>query len=148
MIEDVATPEEGNPEDNQEKEVLTEVEKSPLKTASSYEDVYAFLETEMKERKRLEKAAAINDLLVWGAKEESAMAVEDAAPAEMPMEIAESAAMTDDAGGDYSTTNVRQEGVDEADVVKTDGRYLYVLRNDNRKLSIVDTKNGLDTPFC
>ena len=31
-----------------------------------------------------------------------------------------------DATGDYSNTNVRQEGVDEADVAKTDGRYLYV----------------------
>jgi inhibitor of cysteine peptidase len=28
---------------------------------------------------------------------------------------------------DYSTTNVQVEGVDEADIVKTDGTYLYVL---------------------
>lgn len=28
-------------------------------------------------------------------------------------------------GGEYSTTNVQVQGVDEADIVKTDGRYLY-----------------------
>lgn len=37
----------------------------------------------------------------------------------------------DEAGGSspdsYSTTNVQEEGVDEADLVKTDGEYLYVL---------------------
>ena len=28
---------------------------------------------------------------------------------------------------EYSTTNIQVEGVDEADVVKTDGRYIYVV---------------------
>lgn len=32
------------------------------------------------------------------------------------------------AGNSYSTTNVQEIGVDEGDFVKTDGRYLYVLR--------------------
>lgn len=30
---------------------------------------------------------------------------------------------------DYSGTNVQVEGIDEADVVKTDGNYIYILRN-------------------
>lgn len=30
---------------------------------------------------------------------------------------------------DYSTTNVQVEGVDEADIVKTDGKYLYQVNN-------------------
>ena len=42
----------------------------------------------------------------------------------------------------YSETNVRQEGVDEADVVKTDGRYLYTLKDNGRSVAIVDTSNG------
>lgn len=29
----------------------------------------------------------------------------------------------------YTTTNVHEKGVDEADIVKTDGRYIYTLRN-------------------
>lgn len=48
-----------------------------------------------------------------------------------------------DATGDYSNTNVRQEGVDEADVAKTDGRYLYVLEDDGDYVSIVDTKTSM-----
>ncbi len=36
---------------------------------------------------------------------------------------------------DFSTTNVQEEGVDESDVLKTDGTYLYVLAN--QKLDII-----------
>lgn len=32
---------------------------------------------------------------------------------------------------DYSTTNIQVEGVDEADVVKTDGEYIYVVSNES-----------------
>ncbi|MBS6194015.1 MAG: beta-propeller domain-containing protein [Clostridiales bacterium] len=38
---------------------------------------------------------------------------------------------------EYSTTNLQVEGVDEGDVVKTDGTYLYILGSDNR-VSIVE----------
>jgi len=31
---------------------------------------------------------------------------------------------------DYSTTNIQVDGVDEADMVKTDGRYLYILSSE------------------
>ncbi len=34
------------------------------------------------------------------------------------------------AGADYSTTNVQVPGVDEADVVKTDGRYIYQVNRE------------------
>ena len=33
-------------------------------------------------------------------------------------------------GGDYSVTNVQVEGVDEADIVKCNGEYIFVLRGD------------------
>ncbi|MCR5809071.1 MAG: beta-propeller domain-containing protein, partial [Clostridiales bacterium] len=32
--------------------------------------------------------------------------------------------------GDHSDTNVQVEGVDESDIIKTDGRYIYVLNNE------------------
>lgn len=38
-----------------------------------------------------------------------------------------SAADTADGGTDYSETTVQVEGVDEADIVKTDGKYIYIL---------------------
>ncbi len=44
------------------------------------------------------------------------------------------------AGTDYSGTNVQVEGVDEADYVKTDGRYIYLIADN--KLLIV---NGTDS---
>ncbi|MDO8661274.1 MAG: beta-propeller domain-containing protein, partial [Candidatus Woesearchaeota archaeon] len=39
---------------------------------------------------------------------------------------------------DYSQTNVQVEGVDEADIVKTDGKYLYVLSQN--KIFILDAQ--------
>ena len=46
---------------------------------------------------------------------------------------------------DYSKTNTRTEGVDEADIVKTDGKYIYVLKNSYDgvpEVRIVKTDNG------
>jgi uncharacterized secreted protein with C-terminal beta-propeller domain len=40
---------------------------------------------------------------------------------------------------DFSKTNIQVSGVDEADIVKTDGRYIYTLNHN--KISIVDTKS-------
>jgi len=34
-------------------------------------------------------------------------------------------------GPEYSTTNIQVEGVDEADIVKTDGRYIYLVSDNN-----------------
>ena len=41
-----------------------------------------------------------------------------------------------DSAADFSTTNIQVEGVDEADIVKTDGKYIYVLTEN--KLAIVN----------
>lgn len=48
---------------------------------------------------------------------------------------------SDGGGGpsDYSTTNVQVEGVDEPDIVKTDGNFLYVVNTQRPALSIVDS---------
>lgn len=43
---------------------------------------------------------------------------------------------------DYSTTNVQVEGVDEADIVKTDGKYIYYISSN--KIIIVNTENSSD----
>ncbi len=40
-------------------------------------------------------------------------------------------------GSDFSTTNIQVEGVDEADIVKTDGKYIYAISGN--KLFIVDS---------
>ena len=43
----------------------------------------------------------------------------------------------------YSGTNIRDKGVDEADIVKTDGEYIYTLLENNYEIAIVDTKGDL-----
>ncbi|SNS05324.1 Secreted protein containing C-terminal beta-propeller domain [Anaerovirgula multivorans] len=51
----------------------------------------------------------------------------------------ESTALQDSAsGGDYSSTNVQVQGVDEADIVKTDGKYIYQIND--REIIIIDTQ--------
>lgn len=52
---------------------------------------------------------------------------------------AERSAVSESAGDDYSQTNVQVEGVDEGDIVKTDGSSLFILRNS--EVRIVDAKN-------
>ncbi len=46
----------------------------------------------------------------------------------------------DAAEPDYSETNIQVEGVDEADIVKTDGEYIYQIRSNN--ISIVRADDG------
>ena len=41
----------------------------------------------------------------------------------------------------FSDTNIRTEGVGEADIVKTDGSYLYTLKANSQEISIVDIRS-------
>ena len=46
---------------------------------------------------------------------------------------------TADSGKNFSETNTQVEGVDEADIVKTDGKYIYILSQfPNRTVKIID----------
>ena len=46
------------------------------------------------------------------------------------------------AKGNYSQTNIRQSGVDEGDIAKTDGTYLYVLKDKSDQIAIIDTRDN------
>ncbi|HYD03083.1 MAG TPA: beta-propeller domain-containing protein [Alphaproteobacteria bacterium] len=53
---------------------------------------------------------------------------------------------SDNSGGSgdgFSETNVQVEGVDEADIVKNDDRYIYLITDG--RLVIIDSKNGIDS---
>lgn len=51
------------------------------------------------------------------------------------------------ANTEYSTTNVMTEGVDESDVVKTDGKYIYMV--EEGQISITDiSKESLGKRRC
>ncbi len=47
----------------------------------------------------------------------------------MSLETTASDAAAPQASGDYSETNVQVQGVDEADIIKTDGEYIYIIMN-------------------
>ena len=57
-------------------------------------------------------------------------------------EISDNSVSADEGSADFSTTNVQVAGVDEADIVKTDGEYIYVLKGDTvRVVSAVPASN-------
>lgn len=97
----------------------------------SYDEVYACLENYEEQLQSSNEAAVYdsgNTSSFSGAVKEDA-AVENAAGM---------AAKTE--GGSHSETNVRQQGVDEGDTVKTDGSYLYVMKDTLNEISIVDIR--------
>lgn len=107
-----------------------EVETKGLCFASDLRDVYdALLSAEGR------YYYYMDDVLDY-AVEESAASNE----ASMTTGVRKAAADTSAAAGepvsDFSTTNLRDANVDEADIVKTDGSYIYILR-DSRYLMIV-----------
>lgn len=102
--------------------------------ASSYEEIYQALQ----DLNSKYKTSILYDTGVAYDAEfsQEERAMEDSAP--------KSAAGSDSAAsGDFSQTNLQEEGVDEGDIVKTDGTYIYVLRQD---LSLVILKaDGKDS---
>lgn len=42
----------------------------------------------------------------------------------------------------HSSTNIRTENIEEADIVKTDGRYLYIVKAESHAVAVVDTSGG------
>ena len=49
--------------------------------------------------------------------------------------------LSSSASKDYSKTNIQVSGVDEADIIKTDGDYIYALSNDYLNIIKVDKDN-------
>ena len=63
-----------------------------------------------------------------------------AAPAAVPAPT--TAPSTSQSGStSYSTTNIQVAGVDEADTVKTDGQYIYVIGNNSQVVYILDASS-------
>ena len=93
-------------------------------TASSYDDVYKALNAALTQGEY-----GRDDGVSWA----GAAQPETAAAAPMPAPADSAPALGGDKTGssadsDYSQTNTQVAGVDEGDIVKTDGQYIYVLR--------------------
>ncbi len=92
-------------------------------TIESYDDIYGLIES----MQRDSGVYSGGGVMTEGALEDSA-AVAEAPAADGAKTEAAAAIPTTDAGSlDYSETNVQVKGVDEADIVKTDGSYIYYL---------------------
>lgn len=68
------------------------------------------------------------------------VAVEEAAAVEEAGAMKENSTESASASGDYSQTNLQEVGVDEGDIVKTDGTYIYALSGS--RLCIIKADGG------
>ena len=120
--EEVEIPGEQPKVPEEEKEAPIELEATQeLKKFNSVEEVKEFLQKNSQQQPMYRRGGIISD-----------MAMMESAVSKMSGDVAPSAAPA----SEYSTTNIQVEGVDEADFVKNDGKYIYVIAQN--KLVIVD----------
>ena len=109
-----------------------------LETATDYDEVYTYLQSYQDELDSSSVTGSTDSGIVMysnetadsGARTDSSSSSSDSATA--------SARAVDTS---FSDTNVRTEGVGEADIVKTDGSYLYTLKANSQEISIVDIRS-------
>jgi len=92
-----------------------------LKTFNSYDELNSYIKEKSEQRSQGNFLGGASDMIL--SKSATATTSTGAAPS------AESA-------GTYSTTNIQVEGVDEADIVKNDGKYIYTVTGN--KVEIVE----------
>lgn len=96
-----------------------------LAAAEDYNEIYRYIQAQRDAEEKL--AASYSDGGSAGAVEDSAASQESSSAA---------ATGTSGKSGNYSDTNVRTEGVGEADIVKTDGDNIYLVNGET--IEIVD----------
>ena len=109
-----------------------------LETATDYDEVYTYLQSYQDELDSLYATDSTDSGIVMysnetagsGARTDSSSSSSDSATAS-----------THAVDTSFSDTNVRTEGVGEADIVKTDGNYLYTLKANSKEISIVDIQS-------
>lgn len=104
--------------------------------ADGYDAVYEKLEEIKKERSRSENGGLMFERDAEGATADMAGAATSGTAVVENLEAERKEASSEKAEN-YSETNVQTFGIDESDVVKTDGEYLYLLRGSS--VSIVST---------
>ena len=124
--------------DNKENDVKNEIEKeiilanAELNRFESIEELKKVLKEEANNRE-----IYFNDSVIF----ESAMESDSVAQSTPTFSSQNKSEAVSDLRGDYSTTNVQVQNVDEADVVKTDGEYIYYVSNNRVNIIKAD---GLD----
>ena len=106
---------------NAKKQKKTAKKVDGIKQFKNYESLYKYLAN------AAEKRFSMNEFC--GGAKESADTTATAPSNELAKSADQNVAENSAGADDYSKTNTRTEGVDEADIVKTDGKYIYVLKN-------------------
>ena len=111
-----------------------------MKSVQTYDDIYDSVKKFKTTFWDKIKNYATDDEVVLYESEESAAGTNGSASTNTKTEAAaDTASDTGDSGADHSQTTAQVEGVDEADIVKTDGKYIYVLSQcPNRIVKIID----------
>lgn len=101
----------------------------------SYDDIYAMIEAMQGDN------GDGRGVIASGAMMDSAQVKTESAITEAPAAAAADGSMAMDATADYSGTNVQVKGVDEADIVKTDGSYIYYIAGTQLNILKADGAN-------
>lgn len=107
-----------------------------IASAESYDQVKQCFDEYQAEQQRLYGGGADGGVMMLesapsaGAEKREATSAQDAAASSDAAPAASSAG--------HSDTNVRTEGVDEADLVKTDGEHLFILQDSATEIAVVD----------
>lgn len=111
-----------------------------MKSVQTYDDIYDSVKKFKSTFWDKIKNYATDDGVVLYESEEYSTGTNGTASTNTKSETAAGAASdTADSGKDFSETNTQVEGVDEADIVKTDGKYIYILSQfPNRTVKIID----------
>ncbi|MDD5901453.1 MAG: beta-propeller domain-containing protein [Lachnospiraceae bacterium] len=114
-----------------------------LKPAGSYEAVYEALK-QVRESENSRNNLDYLDEMFWVTEEKAS----DAAPEMVPDAVGNDGMAPSGVGGngnaspDFSETNVQVEGIEESDIIKTDGKYFYILDGNRNVIHIVSAKGG------
>ncbi len=110
-----------------------------LKPAGSYEEVYTALK-QVQESENYRGGLVYKDDMLWLEEEIELAIPEEYAPT---LDSNESGMGGDVTGGlSFSGTNVQVEGIDEADIIKTDGQYFYLFNLIRNEIYVVSAKGG------
>jgi inhibitor of cysteine peptidase len=101
--------------------VTNQTTQTTLNKFLSYDELKTFLETSSSLPNNYWMGPVRGDTMLESGDFSAQIKTPEPAPT-APADSSESAA-----GSDYSETNVQVEGVDEADIVKTDGEYIYIV---------------------
>ncbi len=105
-----------------ENATLAAADTQTMTEANSYDDIFGAIET-IQNRNGIYAGGVMTESAVA----DGAMAAPAAGEAKTESAAAAPVAEPSAAGPDYSETNVQVKGVDEADILKTDGNYIYYV---------------------